>query len=116
MTILQQNGTMKKQEIQIKIDKKNCMCVFGLLPGQRLYRYGNGQLKIHWDHSFLQQAHERHYLANWNCLQLSALAGYLRFQESETEDILIIQDLQRRIGDIQDEINHRYNQVNNPDP
>ena len=47
MTIPQQNGTMKKQEIQIKIDKENKMSVLGLLPGQRLYRYGDGQLKIH---------------------------------------------------------------------
>ena len=116
MTVPQQNGEMKKQEIQVKIDKENRMSVYGLLPGQQLYRYADGQLKIHWDHAFLQQAHERHYLANWNCLQLSALASCLHFQTTETEDILVKQDLERRIGDIQDEINRRYNQVNNPGP
>ena len=38
MTVPQQNGEMRKQEIQVKIDKENRMSVYGLLPGQRLYR------------------------------------------------------------------------------
>ena len=62
ITIPQPNGTMVRQEIKIKIDRENKMHVIGLLPRQQLYRYNNGELKIHWDYAALQRAHELHYL------------------------------------------------------
>ena len=43
----QTNGTMVRQEVKIKIDRDNKMHIMGLLPGQQLYRYFNGELKIH---------------------------------------------------------------------
>ena len=103
---------MVRQEIKIKIDRDNKMHIIGLLPGQQLYRYNNGELKIHWKYTTLQRAHELHYLGTFNCLQLSSLAGYLRSQMDETEDTVIKQDLQRRIKDISTEINQRYSRVN----
>ena len=93
----QTNGTMVKQEVKIKIDRDNKMHIVGLLPRQQLYRYSNGELKIHWEIFALQRAHELHYLGTFNCLQLSSLAGYLRSQMDGTEDTAIKQDLQRRI-------------------
>ena len=88
------------------------MHIIGLLPGQQLYRYSDGELKIHWDYAALQRVHELHHLRTFNCLQLSSLAGYLRSQMDATEDATIKQDLQRRIQGISSEINKRYNKVN----
>ena len=53
---------MVTQEVKIKIDRNNRMHIIGLLPGQQLYRYSDGELKIHWDYAALQRAHELHYL------------------------------------------------------
>ena len=103
---------MVKQEVKIKIDRDNRMHIIGLLPGQQLYRYSDGELKIHWDYSALQRAHKLHYLQTFNCLQLSSLAGYLRSQMDGTEETAIKQDLQRRIQGISAEINQRYSKVN----
>ena len=88
------------------------MHILGLLPGQELYRYTDGTLKIHWNYDILKRAHKLHYLKNFNCLQLSSLAGYLRSQMDATEDATMKQDLQRRIQAISSEINKRYTKVN----
>ena len=58
----QTNGTLVKQEVKIKIDRHNRMHILGLLPGQELYRYTDGTLKIHWNYEILKRAHELHYL------------------------------------------------------
>ena len=106
------NGTIVRQEIKIKIDRESKMHVIGLLPGEQLYRYNNGELKIHWDYTALQRAYELHYLTTFNCLELSSLTGYLCSQIDETQDTIIKQDLQRRIKDISKEIHQRYSLVN----
>ena len=88
------------------------MHIMGLLQEQELYRYTDGTLKIHWNYNILKKAHEYHYLNNFNCLQLSSLAGYLRSQADLPENATMKQDLERRIKAISSEINKRYSKVN----
>ena len=101
----QPKGTMVRQEVKITIDRQNRMPILGLLPGQELYRYTDGTLKIHWNYDILKKAHELHYLNNFNCLQLSSLSGYLGSKADTTEDTTMKQDLERRIKAISSEIN-----------
>ena len=53
----QPKGTMVRQEVKITIDRQNRMHIMGLLPGQELYRYTDGTLKIHWNYNILKKAH-----------------------------------------------------------
>ena len=103
---------MVRQEVKITINRQNRMHIMGLLPGQELYRYTDGTLKIHWNYNILKKAHEYHYLNNFNCLQLNSLAGYLRSQADLPENATMKQDLERRIKAISSEINKRYSKVN----
>ena len=88
------------------------MQITGILPGQELYKYKDGSLKIHWNYQVLKRAHEFHYLNNFNCLQLSSLAGYLNSQAELQQDAATKQDLERRIKAISIEINRRYSNAN----
>ena len=105
-------GTTVRQQVKITIDRQNRMQISGLLPGQELYKYKDGSLKIHWNYQILKKAHEYHYLNNFNCLQLSSLAGYLRSQAELQENAATKQDLERRIKAISMEINRRYSNAN----
>ena len=105
-------GTTVRQQVKITIDRQNRMQISGLLPGQELYKYKDGSLKIHWNYQILKKAHEYHYLNNFNCLQLSSLAGSLRSQAELPENAATKQDLERRIKAISLEINRRYSNVN----
>ena len=53
-----------------------------------------------------------HYLNNFNCLQLSSLAGYLNSQAELQQDAATKQDLERRIKAISIKINRRYSNAN----
>lgn len=102
-------GTTVRQQVKITIDRQNRMQISGLLPGQELYKYKDGSLKIHWNYQVLKKAH---YLNNFNCLQLSSLAGYLRSQAELQENTATKQDPERRIKAIYMEINRRYSNAN----
>ena len=101
-------GTTVRQQVKITIDRRNRMQITGLLPGQELYKYKDGSMKIHWNYEVLKRAHEFHYLNNFNCLQLSSLAGYLNSQAELQQNAATKQDLERRIKAISMEINRRY--------
>ena len=109
---LSTSGTTVRQQVKITIDRQNRMQITGLLPGQELYKYKDGSLKIHWNYQVLKRAHEFHYLNNFNCLQLSSLAGYLNSQAELQQDAATKQDLERRIKAISIEINRRYSNAN----
>ena len=101
-----------RQQGKITIDRHNRMQITGILPGQELYKYRDGSLKIHWNYEALRRAHEAHYLNHFNCLQLSSLAGYLNSQAGLQQDAATKQDLERRIKAITVEINKRYSDAN----
>ena len=105
-------GTTVRQQVKITIDRQNRMQITGILPGQELYKYNDGSLKIHWNYDALRRAHEVHYLNHFNCLQLSSLAGYLSSQAGLQQDAATKEDLERRIKAITVEINKRYSDAN----
>ena len=109
---LSTSGTTVRQQVKITIDRHNRMQITGILPGQELYKYRDGSLKIHWNYEALRRAHEEHYLNHFNCLQLSSLAGYLNSQAGLQQDAATKQDLERRIKAITVEINKRYSDAN----